>query len=221
MDNIERCKKAQELGLRVQYCRQGDNLWIGEKENGGAFLFFCDDEPDRYRVHPDDKKAFENFLALEAQKTQWREAAISYDIGSKLLAADNKSLQGQNDTLKRANEQLREHVMSVEEELRTLREQRTAQRENYEQRLANNEAERLSVLDANKRLAARIDELKAYLERAQLKAHNLESDNRILQRTIKELQTRPSADATTEDLISQLCRKIGPNVSITVVNRGV
>lgn len=124
MNNIDRCKKAQELGLRVQFdTRETPIRWIDQKANGGTFAYYYGDEC--YRVHPDDEKAFENFLALEAllanqvetinclvgERDQWSKAHVSVRGEAVALRIENERLKNAaTDTSKDPLAQLRNQL---------------------------------------------------------------------------------------------------------------
>lgn len=104
MNNIDRCKKAQELGLRVLY---RDYVFTGPWD--------FDDRAEHYSIHPDDEKAFENFLALEAKCTQF--ATVAFQKGVELLQV--------KDQIKKQADGLAE-LFADRNELNELRKQRAA-----------------------------------------------------------------------------------------------
>ena len=63
MNHIDRCKKAQELGLRVQFKNPESPTNQKWPDHALAWNFNCD--PAAYRIHPDDEKAFDSILKLE------------------------------------------------------------------------------------------------------------------------------------------------------------
>jgi hypothetical protein len=170
MNHIDRCKKAQELGLRV--CFRPSNSDTFACDAPGRYTFSA--TPDQYRIHPADEKAFEIVLQLEQDNATWRTRVV--DTEEQL-----RELKRANDNKARLIQELRAQVEGTRSEAND----RITFLTNKHNKQLQIVQDQIGVINS---LHSRINSMKA---------------------------------PTAEDLLQQLCQKLGPNSTITIVTSGV